>query len=268
MDKHETELSKLKEKLKDQSFFSSKEYPKVAKRIAELENITSLQSEKIDIKSQIKEAKKLATDPGEMGQLAKEEIVELKTKLSNLNHLLDGALIVKDPNADKDCIMEIRAGAGGDEASLFAGELYRMYLKHAEISGYKSELLNDTPSEVGGYKEISFAIKGDGAYGHFKLEAGVHRVQRVPETESQGRVHTSTVTVAVLPEAEETDLEIRQEDLQIRTCKAYAVVSYPVLREVIGADFLTSVTGTYQLFTSRAGFGLFFINFCLQKPRS
>jgi peptide chain release factor 1 len=124
-------------------------------------------------------------------------------------------LIPKDPNNVKDCIVEIRAGAGGDEASLFAAELYKMYLRYCEANGFKTELLSDSPSEAGGYKEVVFRIVGDSAYGTFKLEAGVHRVQRVPATESQGRIHTSTVTVAVLPEAEETDIEINLNDLRI-----------------------------------------------------
>jgi peptide chain release factor 1 len=148
------------------------------------------------------------------------ELEENATKLQDLDSKLQDLLIPKNPNDYKNCIIEIRGGAGGDEASLFAGELYRMYVKHAENGKFKVELLSDSPSEVGGYKEVTFAIGGVGAYGHFKLEAGVHRVQRVPATESQGRVHTSTVTVAVLPEAEETDVEINQGDLQIDTYRA------------------------------------------------
>jgi peptide chain release factor 1 len=148
------------------------------------------------------------------------EVEETNEKLEKLHSKLEELLIPKDPNAHKNCIIEIRAGAGGDEASLFAGELYRMYARHAEIAGYKTELLSDSPSEVGGYKEITFGINGAGAYGHFKLEAGVHRVQRVPSTESQGRVHTSTVTVAVLPEAEEADVEIKDHELRVDVYRA------------------------------------------------
>lgn len=221
IDAHKTELSKLKSKLEDQSFYSSKEYPKTAKRISELEDIITTSSNIDQLENARKEAKELAGgNDSELAELARAEIKENDEKLKVLNLKLQELLVPKDPNADKDCIIEIRGGAGGDEASLFAGELYRMYIRHAENAGYKVELLNDNPSEVGGYKEVSFTVKGVGSYGHFKLEAGVHRVQRVPTTESQGRVHTSTVTVAVLPEAEETDVEIRQQDLQIDTYRA------------------------------------------------
>jgi peptide chain release factor 1 len=209
------ELAQHKAKLEEPSYFSTKEYPKTAKRIAELEEITSLYAKIEKYKKDLAEAEQLAQGNDEMAELAKAEIEALEPQISNLEAELSALLIPKDPNDEKDCIIEIRAGAGGDESSLFAGELYRMYVRHAEIHNFKSELLSESPSEVGGYKEISFALHGAGAYGHFKLEAGVHRVQRVPATESQGRIHTSTATVAVLPEAEETDIEINQNDLRI-----------------------------------------------------
>ncbi len=129
-------------------------------------------------------------------------------------------LLPRDPNDDKNVIVEIRGGAGGEEASLFAGVLFRMYSMYGEAKGWKSEILNSNPTELGGFKEISFMIEGEGAYSRFKFESGVHRVQRVPETESQGRIHTSTVTVAVLPEAEEVDIEINPADLQIDTYRS------------------------------------------------
>ncbi len=129
-------------------------------------------------------------------------------------------LLPRDPNDDKNVIVEIRGGAGGEEASLFAGVLYRMYSMYAEAKGWKSEILSSNPTELGGFKEVSFMIEGEGAYSRFKFESGVHRVQRVPETESQGRIHTSTVTVAVLPEAEEVDVEINPADLQIDTYRS------------------------------------------------
>lgn len=216
--KHETyitELSELQQKLEQPNFYSSKEYPKTAKRIAELETIIDLLT-KIEQKEQsLRETKELATGNDELAELATQEIEENEIELESFRKSLQELLVPKDPNNDKDCIVEIRAGAGGDESSLFAGELYRMYARYAEIMGYKIELLSESPSEVGGYKEINFAIHGLNAYGTYKLEAGVHRVQRVPATESQGRIHTSTVTVAVLPEAEETDIEINQNDLRI-----------------------------------------------------
>ncbi len=220
INEYKTELSELQAKLEDPSFYSSKKYPGVAKRIAEIENLLDLNNKKSDLEKQVTEAEQMAKGSDELAELAKAELEDLKSKIQDLRSKISELLIPKDPNADKNCIIEIRAGAGGDEASLFAGELYRMYVKHAEYTDYKTELLGDSPSEVGGYKDVSFKVKGDGAYGHFKLEAGVHRVQRVPATESQGRVHTSTVTVAVLPEAEETDLEINQDDLQIDTYRA------------------------------------------------
>ena len=134
--------------------------------------------------------------------------------------LLDAGGLARDPNDDKNVIVEIRGGAGGEEASLFAGVLYRMYSMYAEAKGWKCEVLNSNPTELGGFKEISFMIEGEGAYSRLKFESGVHRVQRVPETESQGRIHTSTVTVAVLPEAEDVDVEINPADLQIDTYRS------------------------------------------------
>ncbi len=220
LEEYQSELDSLKQKLEDPSYFSSKEYPKTAKRIAELEELIETNKNLQSAQKALGEAQELAKGNDELAELARAEVEETEAKIQEIETKLQELLIPKDPNADKDCIFEIRAGAGGDESSLFAGELYRMYVKQAEIAGYKTELLGESPSEVGGYKEISFAVRGAGSYGHFKLEAGVHRVQRVPATESQGRVHTSTVTVAVLPEAEETDIEIDQNDLQIDTYRS------------------------------------------------
>ncbi len=214
------ELQELKNKLDDSSYYSSKSYPATAKRISEIEGILKTYKEINGLENSKKEALELSKSGGELAELANEEIAETNKKLELLQSKLRELLVPKDPNADKDCIVEIRAGAGGDEASLFAGELFQMYVRHAEMSKFKTELINESTSEVGGYKDISFIIKGTGAYGHFHLEAGVHRVQRVPSTESQGRIHTSTVTVAVLPEAEETDIEIIAGDLQIDTYHA------------------------------------------------
>ncbi len=215
-DNYREELETLKLKLEDPSYFGSKAYPITAKRISELEEIVGLQDEVDQARTSIAQARELLnSDDAGLAELAQMEIDESEAKLQTATEKLQELLIPKDPNADKNCIIEIRAGAGGDEASLFAGELYRMYVRHAEIAGFKSELLSESPSEVGGYKEITFGLNGVGAYGHFHLEAGVHRVQRIPSTESQGRVHTSTVTVAVLPEAEETDVEIKDSDLRV-----------------------------------------------------
>lgn len=212
------ELETLKGKLDDPSYFSTKEYPKTAKRIAHLEDIVSTHENIEKAKRDIAEAKEMLETDCEMAELAQLELEEKTEYLSNLEEKLQELLIPKDLNNDKDCIFEIRAGAGGDEAAIFAGDLYKMYVRYAEAHGFKVELLDSSVSDNGGYKEIAFGVSGgkeEGAYGTFKLEAGVHRVQRVPETESQGRIHTSTATVAVLPEAEETDIEINQNDLRI-----------------------------------------------------
>lgn len=156
----------------------------------------------------------------ELVELAKEELKELEEKLPTLEHELKILLLPKDPNDDKNVILEIRAGAGGDEASIFAGDLFRMYTRYVESLGWKLELMSASESGTGGYKEVIAMITGDGAYSRLKYESGVHRVQRVPVTESQGRVHTSTCTVAVLPEAEEVDVEINEKDLRIDVYRA------------------------------------------------
>ncbi len=158
-------------------------------------------------------------DP-EFRELCQEEFEESREKAAVYGEELKILLLPRDPNDDKNVIVEIRGGAGGEEASLFAGVLYRMYSMYGESKGWKAEILNANATELGGYKEISFMIEGEGAYSRLKFESGVHRVQRVPETESQGRIHTSTVTVAVLPEAEEVDVEINPADLQIDTYRS------------------------------------------------
>lgn len=211
------ELAELESRLNDPDIFSSKDYPRLAKRRGTVEHIIGLFEEHTGLLKARAEATEMAhqdADP-ELAELAETELQEVSNKLATNNALLQEALAPKDPNDDRDIVMEIRAAAGGDEASLFAGELYRMYIRWAERHQYKAELISEAPSEVGGYKEIIFGIKGEDMYKQLKFEAGVHRVQRVPSTESQGRIHTSTVTVAVLPEAEETDIEINPGDLRI-----------------------------------------------------
>ncbi|MBI2285371.1 peptide chain release factor 1 [Candidatus Saccharibacteria bacterium] len=165
--------------------------------------------------------KKIIGSPdNELAELAKNEAGQLEEKLSVLNSDLSTLLLPKDPNDERDAIVEIRGAAGGDEAALFAGDLYKMYARWCEKQGFKLELDSESPSEAGGYKEVIFEVQGAGAYGALKFEAGVHRVQRIPVTESSGRIHTSTVTVAVLPEAEETDLKISPEELRIDVFRA------------------------------------------------
>jgi len=210
------ELAQLDQKLQDPAIFSDAAYPRIAKRKSALEGLIALFDEVNSLQTQLGEAKTMAGDSDpEISELARDEVEQLNSKLSAVRSQLTEALTPQDPNNERDVIMEIRGAAGGDESSLFAGELYRMYARWAENHGYKLELISESPNEVGGFKEITFALRGEDAYKNLKFEAGVHRVQRVPATESQGRIHTSTVTVAVLPEAEETDIEIDPNDLRI-----------------------------------------------------
>jgi peptide chain release factor 1 len=162
----------------------------------------------------IKDAEEMLDDP-EMGEFAKEELDNLEQTKEGLEQKIEILLLPKDPNDGKNVIVEIRGAAGGDEANIFAGDLYRMYAKYAEKNGWKIEVLNEEPSEAGGYSQIEFLVKGDNVYSKLKYESGAHRVQRVPETETQGRVHTSTATVLIMPEAEEVDLEIKMSDIRV-----------------------------------------------------
>lgn len=190
--------------------FSSKN-----RRLTELESILSLVDERETTEKNLVEARRLATGNDELAELAKAEIAESEARLVAIEEELFIMLTPKDPNDEKNIIVEIRAGAGGDEASLFAAELYRMYLRWCETHGYRTSLISESANDTGGYKEVIFDVKGDSPYAQLKFESGVHRVQRVPTTESQGRIHTSTVTVAVMPEAIETDVEIHANDLRI-----------------------------------------------------
>lgn len=209
------EYEDLQKQLQDPAIFGDKKYPKLAKRQKQLEDILALFDELEQIIKNEKSTQEIIDGGSELSEMASDELEELRVKKLTAQQALDEALTPKDPNDDKDVIVEIRAAAGGDESSLFAGELYRMYVRWAENHNFKAEHIDDSANEVGGFKEVSFAIRGDEVYKALKFEAGVHRVQRVPATESQGRVHTSTVTVAVMPEAEETDLEINPQDLRI-----------------------------------------------------
>lgn len=211
----QTEKAQLADFLASPGAFSDPDFTKKNKRFSELEAILEKATLRQTLESQLKEARELATGSDELAELAKAEVSETEEKLSALEEELFAMLAPKDPNDEKNVIMEIRAGAGGDEASLFAAELYRMYLRYCEMHGLKTELISESQSDSGGYKEVIFKISGDAPYAQLKFESGVHRVQRVPATESQGRIHTSTVTVAVLPEAEETDIEIDPKDLRI-----------------------------------------------------
>ncbi len=209
------ELDSLQEQLEDPAIYTAKNYPTLAKRRQELEEIIGLFDKWHHLQEQTDQTTKLMSEGGELSELAELELAELAKEQTNTQQALTAALTPKDPNADRDVVMEIRAAAGGDEASLFAADLYRMYTRWAERHNYKIELMSQNSNEVGGFKEIIFSIHGDGIYKQLRFEAGVHRVQRIPTTESQGRIHTSTVTVAVLPEAEETDIAIDPSDLRI-----------------------------------------------------
>ena len=215
LDALKAERARLGDFLARPDAYGSPDFTVKNKRFSELDTLIAKGEERATLEQNLRDAKELANDGGELAELAKAEITETEARLSELEEELFILLTPKDPNDEKNIIIEIRAGAGGDEASLFAAELYRMYLRWCEANGYKTELVSESANDSGGYKEVIFMVKGDAPYAKLKFEGGVHRVQRVPVTESQGRVHTSTVTVAVLPEAEETDIEINPNDLRV-----------------------------------------------------
>ena len=217
----ENKIKNLREEASAISFFLSDpkaylddSFASKSKRLSEINEIISIDKKISQLKNNIKESEKLLSDPI-LGEMAKLDISESEQKISELTLQLEEKLIPRDPDDDKPVIMEIRAGAGGDEASLFANELYRMYLRYAEKHGLKTELMSENINEAGGIKEVVFKISGEKPYGDLKFESGVHRVQRVPVTESQGRIHTSTATVVALPEVKESEIEIDEKDLRI-----------------------------------------------------
>lgn len=201
---------------------NQEKYKEQMKELKKLEPVVSKYREYKGYLQRIREAEEImATETdAELKKLAYDEVGEAKELCRVCEEKLTELLLAPDPNDDKNVIVEIRGGAGGDEAALFAGSLYRMYSMYATTHRYKTEIISSNPTELGGFKEISFSVEGAGAYSRFKYESGVHRVQRVPETEAQGRIHTSTVTVAVLTEAEDIEIEINPVDLQIETCKS------------------------------------------------
>ncbi|MDR2738544.1 MAG: peptide chain release factor 1 [Treponema sp.] len=199
-----------------------KKYRDTMKEYSQLETIAGTQTEIEAVAAQLEDAKALIQnekDP-DMREMAREESRELETRLKDAEDRLKFLLIPKDPLDEKNIIMEIRAGTGGDEAALFASDLYRMYSRFAETKGWKFEIMSSNETELGGFKEIVFSISGSNVYENLRYESGVHRVQRVPATEASGRIHTSAVTVAVLPEADETEIDIRSEDLRIDVMRA------------------------------------------------
>lgn len=196
-------------------------FAKLMREHKRLTPIVDKYREYVRLKSQIADAEEiLSGGDAELTELAEAELTEAKNALPDVEHELQILLLPHDPNDDKNVIFEIRGGAGGEEAALFAYVLYRMYTMYAAKVGYKTEIINLNETELGGFKEVTFMIEGEGAYSRLKYESGVHRVQRVPETEAQGRIHTSTATVAVLPEAEDVEVEINPADLIIETCKS------------------------------------------------
>lgn len=195
------------------------EWQKHTKAHAKLTPIVAAFREYKKVQQGIKDTLDLLNDKldDDFRDMVTAELNDLKKQNEELERKLTILLLPRDPNDEKSVIMEIRGGAGGDEAALFAGDLFRMYTRYAETRGWKCEILDSNPSDLGGFKEVVFSVDGDGAYSRLKYESGVHRVQRVPTTESSGRIHTSTVTVAVLPEAEEVDIDVSQNDLRIDT---------------------------------------------------
>jgi len=211
----ETEFTTLEQSLGDPELISDQSrYREAMQRYAELKPVADALREYRDVLQQIEGARELAGDD-EMAALAREELAQLEPRKDELEARLERLLLPKDPFDDKNVIVEIRAAAGGDEASLFAAELLTMYQRYADELGYSTEVLDSHPTEVGGFSKVSLQVKGHGAYSRFKFESGVHRVQRVPQTETQGRIHTSTVTVAVLPEAEDVDVNLHPSDYRV-----------------------------------------------------
>lgn len=216
----EDRYEKLNELLSDPAIVNDpKKLREYSKEQSDIQETVEVYREYKSVHEQLKDAKAMLEDKldAEMREMVKEEVSELEKQEEELSGRLKILLLPKDPNDDKNVIIEIRGAAGGDEAALFAGTLYRMYSRYAEVQGWKSEVIEASPTELGGFKEIIFMINGAGAYSKMKFENGAHRVQRVPETESGGRIHTSTATVAVLPEAEEVEIEIHDKDIRVDT---------------------------------------------------
>lgn len=222
-------------------------YKKYMQELKHLTPIVEKYREYKNVNGAFEEAKAILDESGadrELKELAQLEYEENKQKVEVVKEELKILLLPRDPNDDKNVIVEIRGGAGGEEAALFAGTLFRMYSMYGEMKGWKTEILNASETGLGGYKEISFMITGEGAYSRFKFESGVHRVQRVPETESQGRIHTSTVTVAVLPEAQEVDVELNPADLQIDTFRSSGAGGQKVNKTESAIRIIHIPTGT------------------------
>ena len=202
------------ELMKPETLSNVNKTTELSREIASLEETVTCYKRYLEVEQQIKEAKELSKDP-ELGEMARMELEELNAEYADLERRIEILLIPKDPNDGKNIIMEIRGAAGGDEANIFAGDLYRMYTRYAEKQGFKTEVINLVEGTAGGFAQVEFMIKGANVYSKLKYESGSHRVQRVPETESQGRIQTSTATVLVMPEVEDVSIEINPSDLRI-----------------------------------------------------
>jgi peptide chain release factor 1 len=215
VDQIETRFAELERLMSDPEVIGDRErYAEVGREYRELQHASALVAEWRTLKDDLDGARELLAEDGDDDEL-RSVVEDAPARLEELEEEIRLAMVERDPNDAKNVLVEIRAGTGGDEAALFAGDLHKMLTRYAEARGFSTETLSQSPAEVGGFKEVTFEVKGEGAYSIFKYEGGTHRVQRVPETESQGRIHTSTATVAVLPEAEEVEVEIDQNDLQI-----------------------------------------------------
>ena len=240
VEKRYEELNKL---ISDPEMIANQsEWKKLMKEHSDIEDIVIKYREYKKVSKDFEEAKEMLDDP-EMRELAEMEYEEAKEKLPKIEEELKILLIPKDPNDDNNVICEIRAGAGGEEAALFAGVLFRMYSMYAESKHFQIQVINENETGIGGYKEISFMIMGKGAYSRFKFESGVHRVQRVPDTESSGRIHTSTATVAVLPEVEDVEIEINPADIRMEVFRASGAGGQPVNKTSSAVRLIHEPTG-------------------------
>ncbi len=245
--KRRDRFSELEEAIGDPNLFDEpkratemlREHRKIQQTLDLWENLQTAKQQLADNQELAK-----SIDP-EFATMADEEIPVLEARITTLSTDLQYALLPADPDEDRDALIEIRAGAGGDEASLFAAELMRVYQRYADLRGWKCEHLESSPSDVGGFKEVILKVTGDEVFRYLKYESGVHRVQRVPSTETQGRIHTSTITVAVLPEAEEVDVEIKPDDLRIEVCRSGGAGGQHVNRTESAVQIFHLPTGIY-----------------------
>jgi len=247
IDARRTRFAELDEAAGDPALFEDPQRARdLLREHRQLQQTLELWEKLSDQRRQLAENEELAkTDDPEIAELAAAEIPELESSVESLAEEVQYALLPQDPAENRDALIEIRAGAGGDEASLFAAELMRMFQRHAETRGWKCEHLESSPSEVGGFKEVILKITGEQVFRYLKYESGVHRVQRVPQTETQGRVHTSTVTVAVLPEAEDVDVDLKPSDLRIEVCRAGGAGGQHVNRTESAVQVFHLPTGLY-----------------------